>query len=198
MSGGEQQMVAVARARVSAPRLLMPDEPSLGLAPKLVDELLAAARRIAGAGTTGRMVEQNVKKALAAADRGCVLERGALLASGSARLLARSTVVREAYLGAAAAATPSAADAARHHAGRHHAGRHHAARQPDHAQPGLLLVLAGLVADHAAHRQRPAQRQGCRHARAKRLHRIPSMDIAGAAAANSHVCDPGNAPRPPP
>jgi branched-chain amino acid transport system ATP-binding protein len=113
MSGGEQQMVAVARAMVSAPRLLMLDEPSLGLAPKMVDELLAAARRIADAGTTVLMVEQNVKKALAVADRGYVLERGTLVASGSARLLARSTVVREAYLGAAADDTTSAASAVR-------------------------------------------------------------------------------------
>ena len=100
MSGGEQQMVAVARAMMSAPRLLMLDEPSLGLAPKMVDELLAIVRRIADAGTTVLMVEQNVKKALAVADRGYVLERGALVASGPARLLARSSVIREAYLGA--------------------------------------------------------------------------------------------------
>ncbi|MBC5782568.1 ABC transporter ATP-binding protein [Ramlibacter sp. USB13] len=102
MSGGEQQMVAVARAMMSAPRLLMLDEPSLGLAPRMVDELLAIARRIADAGTTVLMVEQNVKKALAVADRGYVLERGALVASGHAKLLARSSVIREAYLGAQA------------------------------------------------------------------------------------------------
>jgi branched-chain amino acid transport system ATP-binding protein len=112
MSGGEQQMVAVARAMVSHPRLLMLDEPSLGLAPKMVDELLAIARRIADAGTTVLMVEQNVKKALAVADRGYVLERGVLVASGNAKLLARSSVVREAYLGAAASDTTTAADAA--------------------------------------------------------------------------------------
>ena len=99
MSGGEQQMVAVARAMMSAPRLLMLDEPSLGLAPKMVDELLAIARRIADQGVTVLMVEQNVRKALAVADRGYVLERGRLVASGPASLLARSTVVREAYLG---------------------------------------------------------------------------------------------------
>jgi branched-chain amino acid transport system ATP-binding protein len=98
---------------MSAPRLLMLDEPSLGLAPRMVDELLALARRIADGGTTVLMVEQNVKKALAVADRGYVLERGALVASGPARLLARSTVVREAYLGAQAEDTTSAADAAR-------------------------------------------------------------------------------------
>ena len=99
MSGGEQQMVAVARAMMSAPRLLMLDEPSLGLAPKMVDELLAIARRIADAGTTVLMVEQNVRKALAVADRGYVLERGRLVASGPASLLARSSVIRQAYLG---------------------------------------------------------------------------------------------------
>jgi branched-chain amino acid transport system ATP-binding protein len=113
MSGGEQQMVAVARAMMSAPRLLMLDEPSLGLAPRMVDELLAMVRRIADAGTTVLMVEQNVKKALAVADRGYVMERGALVASGPAKLLARSTVVREAYLGAQSADTTTVADAAR-------------------------------------------------------------------------------------
>jgi acyl-CoA reductase-like NAD-dependent aldehyde dehydrogenase/ABC-type branched-subunit amino acid transport system ATPase component len=99
MSGGEQQMVAVARALVSAPRLLMLDEPSLGLAPKMVDELLAIARRIADQGTTVLMVEQNVRKALAVADRGYVLERGRIVASGPANLLARASVIRDAYLG---------------------------------------------------------------------------------------------------
>lgn len=107
MSGGEQQMVAVARALMSAPRLLMLDEPSLGLAPKMVDELLAIARRIADAGTTVLMVEQNVRKALAVADRGYVLERGRLVASGPAALLARSTVIRQAYLGQGASASPA-------------------------------------------------------------------------------------------
>jgi acyl-CoA reductase-like NAD-dependent aldehyde dehydrogenase/ABC-type branched-subunit amino acid transport system ATPase component len=110
MSGGEQQMVAVARAMMSAPRLLMLDEPSLGLAPKMVDELLAIARRIADAGTTVLMVEQNVRKALAVADRGYVLERGRLVASGPVFLLARSTVIRHAYLGQGSG--PSASQAA--------------------------------------------------------------------------------------
>jgi len=107
MSGGEQQMVAVARAMMSAPRLLMLDEPSLGLAPKMVDELLAIARRIADQGVTVLMVEQNVRKSLAVADRGYVLERGRLVASGPAALLARSAIVRSAYLGAGSASPPS-------------------------------------------------------------------------------------------
>ncbi len=111
MSGGEQQMVAVARAMMSGPRLLMLDEPSLGLAPKMVDELLAMVRRIADAGTTVLMVEQNVKKALAVADRGYVLERGVLVASGPAKLLARSSVIREAYLGVDTAGKTSPARA---------------------------------------------------------------------------------------
>jgi branched-chain amino acid transport system ATP-binding protein len=113
MSGGEQQMVAVARAMMGAPRLLMLDEPSLGLAPRMVDELLAMTRRIADAGTTVLMVEQNVKKALAVADRGYVLERGVLVASGPARLLQRASVIREAYLGADAVATSTKSAAGR-------------------------------------------------------------------------------------
>jgi len=101
MSGGEQQMVAVARAMMSGPRLLMLDEPSLGLAPRMVDELLAIVRRIASQGVTVLMVEQNVRKALQAADRGYVLERGRVVASGEARALLDSDVVRQAYLGVA-------------------------------------------------------------------------------------------------
>ena len=101
MSGGEQQMVAVARAMMSGPRLLMLDEPSLGLAPRMVDELLAIVRRIAGQGITVLMVEQNVRKALSAADRGYVLERGRVVASGDAETLLHSDVIRQAYLGVA-------------------------------------------------------------------------------------------------
>jgi ABC-type branched-subunit amino acid transport system ATPase component len=107
MSGGEQQMVAVARAMMSAPRLLLLDEPSLGLAPRRVDELLAIARRIADAGTTVLMVEQNVGKALAVADRAHVFERGRIVASGPADALARSGAIHQAYLGVAAAAPPA-------------------------------------------------------------------------------------------
>jgi ABC-type branched-subunit amino acid transport system ATPase component len=102
MSGGEQQMVAVARAMMSAPRVLLLDEPSLGLAPRMVDEMLQIVRRIADAGTTVLMVEQNVKKALAAADRGYVLERGTIVAADTAAALATSSRVRHAYLGSGA------------------------------------------------------------------------------------------------
>ena len=101
MSGGEQQMVAVARAMMSGPRLLMLDEPSLGLAPRMVDELLAIVQRIAAQGVTVLMVEQNVRKALQVAQRGYVLERGRIVASGKASDLLQSDVVRQAYLGVA-------------------------------------------------------------------------------------------------
>ncbi len=86
----------------------MLDEPSLGLAPRMVDELLTMTRRIADSGITVLMVEQNVKKALAVADRAYVLERGVVVASGPAKLLQRSTVIREAYLGVQASAKDSA------------------------------------------------------------------------------------------
>ncbi|MES2925326.1 MAG: ABC transporter ATP-binding protein [Pseudomonadota bacterium] len=99
MSGGEQQMVAVARAMMSGPRLLMLDEPSLGLAPRMVDELLTIVQRIAAQGVTVLMVEQNVRKALQIAQRGYVLERGRIVASGEASDLLESDVVRQAYLG---------------------------------------------------------------------------------------------------
>ena len=101
MSGGEQQMVAVARAMMSGPRLLMLDEPSLGLAPRMVDELLAIVQRIAAQGVTVLMVEQNVRKALQIAQCGYVLERGRIVASGAAADLLQSDVVRQAYLGVA-------------------------------------------------------------------------------------------------
>ena len=101
MSGGEQQMVAVARAMMSGPRLLMLDEPSLGLAPRMVDELLAIVQRIAAQGVTVLMVEQNVRKALQVAQRGYVLERGRIVASGEASTLLQSDAVRQAYLGVA-------------------------------------------------------------------------------------------------
>jgi branched-chain amino acid transport system ATP-binding protein len=99
MSGGEQQMVAVARALVARPRLLMLDEPSLGLAPRLVDEVFTIVRRIQADGVTVLLIEQNVAKALAVADDAHVLERGRLVASGRASDLLRSSLVQTAYLG---------------------------------------------------------------------------------------------------
>ena len=100
MSGGEQQMVALARALVGRPRLLMLDEPSLGLAPRLVDEVFALVRRIRDEDVTVLLVEQNVARALAIADDAHVMERGRLVASGRASDLLRSNLVQAAYLGA--------------------------------------------------------------------------------------------------
>jgi branched-chain amino acid transport system ATP-binding protein len=98
MSGGEQQMVAVARAMVGRPRLLMLDEPSLGLAPRLVDEVFAVVQRIREEGVTVLLVEQHVAKALAIADDGHVLERGRLVGSGKASDVLRLSLVQT-YLG---------------------------------------------------------------------------------------------------
>ncbi len=100
MSGGEQQMLAVGRALMGRPRLLMFDEPSLGLAPRMVDELLAIVRRIRDDGVTILLVEQNVAKALAIAEGAYVIERGAVVMKGAAGKLLSSERLRAAYLGA--------------------------------------------------------------------------------------------------
>jgi len=102
MSGGEQQMLAVGRALMGKPKLLMLDEPSLGLAPKMVDELLAIVRRIRDEGVTVLLVEQNVAKALAMAQSAYVLERGAVVMKGAARSLLGSEQLRASYLGSGA------------------------------------------------------------------------------------------------
>jgi len=99
LSGGEQQMLAVGRALMGKPKLLMLDEPSLGLAPKMVDELLAIVRRIRDEGVTVLLVEQNVAKALAIAESAYVLERGAVVMKGAARSLLGSERLRASYLG---------------------------------------------------------------------------------------------------
>jgi branched-chain amino acid transport system ATP-binding protein len=101
MSGGEQQMLAIGRALMSRPRLLMLDEPSLGLAPRLVDDLLATVRRLHADGVTILLVEQHVAKALALADHAYVIERGRVVTHGPARALLDSPEVRAAYLGGA-------------------------------------------------------------------------------------------------
>ena len=103
MSGGEQQMLAVGRALMGEPRLLMLDEPSLGLAPRMLDELLGMVKRICDDGTTVLLVEQNVAKALAIAGHAYVIERGRVVLSGPARTVLESAHLREAYLGAHAA-----------------------------------------------------------------------------------------------
>ena len=102
MSGGEQQMLAVGRALMSRPRLLLLDEPSLGLAPMMVDELFAIVRGLHEQGVTILLVEQNVAQALALAEDAYVLERGRVVLHGPARAVLESGQVRAAYLGAAA------------------------------------------------------------------------------------------------
>ncbi|MFC7477328.1 ABC transporter ATP-binding protein [Dankookia sp. GCM10030260] len=99
LSGGEQQMLAIARALMSRPRLLMFDEPSLGLAPALVEQVFAIVREIRAAGTTVLMVEQNAMAALQLSDRGYLLETGRVVRSGTGAELLASPEVRAAYLG---------------------------------------------------------------------------------------------------
>ncbi len=100
MSGGEQQMVAVGRALMARPSLLLLDEPSLGLAPLIATELFAALERIARTGDTSiLMVEQNARRALKMADRGYLLALGRIVGEGSAQSLAQDKSVAESYLG---------------------------------------------------------------------------------------------------
>ena len=102
LSGGEQQMCAIGRGLMARPKLLMLDEPSLGLSPKLVKQVFAALREINGKGVTVLLVEQNVHHALALANRGFVLETGHLTLSGPTRQLLGDPRVKEKFLGEAA------------------------------------------------------------------------------------------------
>ena len=99
LSGGEQQMLAIGRALMARPRVLLLDEPSMGLAPILVQEIFSILRKINQAGLTIFLVEQNVKQALRIADHAYVIETGNLVLSGSGRELLRNPKVQEAYLG---------------------------------------------------------------------------------------------------
>jgi ABC-type branched-subunit amino acid transport system ATPase component len=99
LSGGEQQMLAIARGLLARPRLLLLDEPSLGLAPQMVDEVFSAIEEIHREGTTILLVEQNALRALAIADRAYVIETGQILLTGSGDDLLHNPAVRRAYLG---------------------------------------------------------------------------------------------------
>jgi branched-chain amino acid transport system ATP-binding protein len=99
LSGGEQQMVAIGRGLMSLPKLLMFDEPSLGLAPILVREVFDVIKRIREAGTTVLVVEQNTKQTLSIADRAYVLETGKMTLEGTGQALLNDEHVKKAYLG---------------------------------------------------------------------------------------------------
>ena len=99
LSGGEQQMLAMSRALMSHPKLMMLDEPSMGLAPILVDQIFSIIKELNDSGTTILLVEQNANKALEIADRAYVLETGSISLSGTGIELAQSDEVRKAYLG---------------------------------------------------------------------------------------------------
>ena len=99
LSGGEQQMVAIGRGLMSNPQILMLDEPSLGLAPILVDEVLDTVRRLKEEGITILLVEQNVREALDLSDRGYILQTGRITGEGTGRELLESDLFRSAFLG---------------------------------------------------------------------------------------------------
>lgn len=101
MSGGEQQMVAIGRALMSRPKLLLLDEPSLGLAPKIIAQIFRIITEINGNGVTVLLVEQNAKGALSRSDRAYILETGTVTTEGSGRDLLQNPAVMEAYLGVA-------------------------------------------------------------------------------------------------
>ena len=99
LSGGEQQMLAIGRALMAHPKLLLLDEPSMGLSPLLVKEIFSIIKEISHSGTTVLLVEQNARMALSIANRAYVLETGRVVASGDAKELSESEEVRKAYLG---------------------------------------------------------------------------------------------------
>jgi len=99
LSGGQQQMLAMGRAMMAQPQLLLLDEPSMGLAPRLVEEIFATIRTLKASGTTIFLVDQNAHAALAAADRGYVLETGRIVHSGPGAQLLENEQLQQAYLG---------------------------------------------------------------------------------------------------
>ena len=101
MSGGEQQMLAIGRGLMARPKLLLLDEPSMGLAPMVIQQIFAIIAQINAEGTTILLVEQNAQQALSRSDRGYILETGTILKEGPGKELLVDDAVREAYLGVA-------------------------------------------------------------------------------------------------
>ena len=99
LSGGEQQMLAMGRALMSKPKIILMDEPSMGLSPIMVNEIFSIIQEVSDGGTTVLLVEQNAKKALAIADRGYVLETGNIVLEGKASDLLDNDSIKKAYLG---------------------------------------------------------------------------------------------------
>ncbi len=99
LSGGEQQMLAMGRALMSHPKIIVMDEPSMGLSPILVNEIFDIIQEVSAGGTTVLLVEQNAKKALSIADRAYVLETGKIVLEGDAETLMNDDSVKKAYLG---------------------------------------------------------------------------------------------------
>ena len=99
LSGGEQQMLAVGRAMMTRPKMIMMDEPSLGLAPLVVKDIFRIIQRLKGTGMTVLLIEQNANAALHACDYAYVLETGSITMSGTGEELLASTAIQEAYLG---------------------------------------------------------------------------------------------------
>lgn len=106
LSGGEQQMLAIARALITEPKIVLMDEPSMGLAPKVVDEVFTVIEEIRSSGTTVVLVEQNARRALAAAEHGYVLQSGTITHAGPAEELLADSRIVEAYLGVRSSAGP--------------------------------------------------------------------------------------------
>ncbi|GIL00625.1 MAG: hypothetical protein BroJett030_05240 [Alphaproteobacteria bacterium] len=173
MSGGEQQMVAIGRALMSNPAILMLDEPSLGLSPLLTRELFRALRAIRDGGVGILLVEQNAKQSLAIADRGYLLENGRITGADRAERLARDPAVQAAYLGGAAAKAPPGAVAAAS-----------APVPPPLSTLPAGVDLAGLLAERAAQ----IHRRHIEHLRAVQGGRVNGRPYA---AMDSRLTGPG-------
>ena len=165
MSGGEQQMLAIGRALMSRPRLLLLDEPTLGLAPLIIAQIFEIIQKIRSEGVTVFLVEQNANRALQLADRGYVLENGRIVLEDSGQNLLANDDIRKAYLGVGARAQeispsarqPQSAAAPRHPGCRSTAARSRtAAVRPDHGGP----AKESPAGEHVAAARRRCRRPG--------------------------------------